>query len=256
MAESMTSKLTRVGVQGDPCENIHHRRGSAPRVSRISQGSMTFPTLLDILRPSASTMCPRHSTLRYGRGSPHQGVDGQQGVEPAPGLVDGLADEVGRVDEALGRVLGHRVAPLGRGHRARVEPGVDDRLHPTHLPAAVPALRAGQGDLVDGRTVGIDSGHVPAGQLRTARPAIRRSGDGPRRSARRAAGCPRSGHGTGPSPRCWPATPPSGRPGCARGAIRWSGSGPPARPCAPRSGCTSWACPSRSSAVPHRQQCG
>ena len=64
MEASMTSKLTRVGVHGEPCENIHHRRGSAPRVERISHGSMTLPTLLDILRPSASTMCPRQSTLR------------------------------------------------------------------------------------------------------------------------------------------------------------------------------------------------
>ncbi len=64
MEASMTSKLTRVGVQGEPWENIHHRRGSAPRVERISQGSMTFPTDLDILRPSASTMWPRHRTFR------------------------------------------------------------------------------------------------------------------------------------------------------------------------------------------------
>ena len=61
---SMASKLTRVGVHGEPWENIHHRSGSAPRVARISHGSMTLPTLLDILRPSASTMWPRHSTLR------------------------------------------------------------------------------------------------------------------------------------------------------------------------------------------------
>ena len=64
MEVSMTSKLTRVGVHGDPCENIHQRSGSAPRVVRISHGSITLPTLLDILRPSASTMCPRQSTLR------------------------------------------------------------------------------------------------------------------------------------------------------------------------------------------------
>jgi hypothetical protein len=64
MAASMASKLTRVGVHGDPCENIHHRSGSAPRVSRISQGSVTLPRLLDIFRPSASTRWPRHSTFR------------------------------------------------------------------------------------------------------------------------------------------------------------------------------------------------
>ena len=32
----------------------------------LSLTSMTLPTLLDILRPSASTMCPRQRTLRYG----------------------------------------------------------------------------------------------------------------------------------------------------------------------------------------------
>ncbi len=64
MAASITSKLTRVGVHGEPWLNIHHRSGSAPRVSRISHGSITFPTDLDIFRPSASTMWPRQSTLR------------------------------------------------------------------------------------------------------------------------------------------------------------------------------------------------
>ena len=56
MAVSMASRLARVGVQGEPWLNIHQRSASAPRVSRIAQGSMAFPRDLDILRPSASTM--------------------------------------------------------------------------------------------------------------------------------------------------------------------------------------------------------
>ena len=53
---SMEAKLTRVGVHGDPWVNIHQRRGSAPRELMISHGSITLPSDLDILRPSASTM--------------------------------------------------------------------------------------------------------------------------------------------------------------------------------------------------------
>ena len=66
MAVSMAPSVARVGVQGDPCENIHQRMASAPRVSRIDQGSMMLPSDLDILRPSASTMWPRQTTWRYG----------------------------------------------------------------------------------------------------------------------------------------------------------------------------------------------
>ncbi len=71
---------------------------------------------------------------------------GQQRVEPAAGLVLGLADVVGR--EALGKLLLvlERVVELRERHRAAVVPGVDHRLDPAHLAAA--AL-AGKGDLVD-----------------------------------------------------------------------------------------------------------
>ena len=66
MAVSMAPSVARVAVHGDPCENIHQRMASAPRVSRIDQGSMMLPSDLDILRPSASTMWPRQTTWRYG----------------------------------------------------------------------------------------------------------------------------------------------------------------------------------------------
>ena len=62
-------------------------------------------------------------------------ADRQQAVEPAAGLVEGLADEVG--GELLLKVLGVlvRVAPLGEGHRAAVVPAVDDLRHALHLRA-------------------------------------------------------------------------------------------------------------------------
>ena len=63
---SIASRLVRVAVQGEPWWNIHQRIGSAPRVSRMAHGSITFPTLLDIFFPSASTMWPRDITVRYG----------------------------------------------------------------------------------------------------------------------------------------------------------------------------------------------
>ena len=55
-----------MGVHGEPWLNIHHRIGSAPRVLSTSQGSNTLPSDLEALRPWASTMCPRHTTWRYG----------------------------------------------------------------------------------------------------------------------------------------------------------------------------------------------
>ena len=91
-----------------------------------------------------------------------QRAHGQQRVEPAAGLVDGLGDEVGREGlleggPAVGRV---RVAPLGERHRPRVEPGVE---HVGDPPGLLPAVRAGEGDLVHERPVGVEAGQVAAG---------------------------------------------------------------------------------------------
>ena len=108
-------------------------------------------------------MAEAHDVLVRG-GVEDQGVDRQQGVEPAAGLVDGLGDEVGREAERLGRARHVRVAHLGRRHGARVEPGVDHRLDAVGQ-RAVGALRAGEGDLVDGRAVGVDVVDVTTAQL-------------------------------------------------------------------------------------------
>ena len=96
----MASKLTRVGVHGDPCENIHHRSGSAPRVVEDLPRVDDVAHALGHLAAVGVDDVPEAQHVAVGGGPPHQRVDGQQRVEPAPGLVDGLADEVGREDEA------------------------------------------------------------------------------------------------------------------------------------------------------------
>ncbi len=94
-------------------------------------------------------------------GVEEQGRLGEQGVEPAAGLVDRLADVVG--GEALREQLLvlERVVELGEGHRAAVVPGVDHRLDPAHLS---PALGAVEDDLVDVGAVQV-LGNLAAGAL-------------------------------------------------------------------------------------------
>ena len=92
-----------------------------------------------------------------GRAIEEQHADGQQRVEPAARLVERLADEV-RVAarlEAL-QVLERRVV-LREGHRARVEPDVDDLGHALHARAAV---RAREADLVDEGPVRVLQAHA------------------------------------------------------------------------------------------------
>ena len=105
----------------------------------------------------------------------HDRVDGQQRVEPAPGLVDRLRDEVGREREGLRRPLDMGIADLGRRHGARVEPGVDHRLDPAahrqlvdlvDRPDVAGTRPAGERHLVNGRPVRVDPRHVPPAQVR------------------------------------------------------------------------------------------
>ena len=67
-----------------------------------------------------------------GRSPAHKHRDDQQAVEPTARLVDALADEV-RGDLILEKffVL-EGPMPLGEGHGARIEPGVDDLGHALH----------------------------------------------------------------------------------------------------------------------------
>ena len=89
---------------------------------------MTLPSDLLIFLPSASRMCPRTRQFLYEALAEKHRRDGEQRVEPAPRLVDGLADEVrGELPpEPLLAGLALRVAPLGEGHAPRVEPRVED----------------------------------------------------------------------------------------------------------------------------------
>jgi hypothetical protein len=61
---SSASGDRRRDAQGDPEASMNQRSGSAPYRSSRSNGSRTLPRLLDIFRPSRSTISPRHTTLR------------------------------------------------------------------------------------------------------------------------------------------------------------------------------------------------
>ncbi len=81
----------------------------------------------------------------------HRG-DGQQGIEPAPRLVDGLADKVGRKITIEFGFAAHRPAPLGVRHRPGIKPAVDHLRHAAHGFAA-PGVR--KDDLINVRTMQI-----------------------------------------------------------------------------------------------------
>ncbi len=81
------------------------------------------------------------------------GGDGQQGIEPAAGLIHGLADEVGRVAPLEQLFIFKRIVPLGKGHGAAVEPAVDHRALALHLAAA---FGAGEGNGIEERLVQLD----------------------------------------------------------------------------------------------------
>ena len=92
------------GVHGWPAEKKYQRRASAPWVSKTCHGSTTLPLRLRHLLARRRRRCrPRHTTLRYGVVAEHERVDREQRVEPAAGLVDGLADEVGGEAPAVER---------------------------------------------------------------------------------------------------------------------------------------------------------
>ncbi len=96
--------------------------------------------------------------------SKQQGADGVQRVEPAAGLVDRLADEIRRELCSEGLLVFEGIVPLGHGHRARVEPDIDQLGDALHL-ARLAALRAGKLDLVDIRPVQVQARKVTPGQL-------------------------------------------------------------------------------------------
>ena len=70
--------------------------------------------------------------VAVGRAVEQQAAENVQGVEPAPGLVDRLGDEVRGEAGAECLAVLERVVVLREGHRAGVEPGVDHELDASH----------------------------------------------------------------------------------------------------------------------------
>ena len=91
-----------------------------------------------------------------------QSGDGQQGIEPASGLVHRFGDKVcGEL--LLEQLLVFKgVVMLGKGHGAGVKPAVDHLGHPVHLLAAV---RAGDGDRIHIGAVELDVLRAVGGHL-------------------------------------------------------------------------------------------
>ncbi len=106
-----------------------------------------------------------------GRPVEEEGAHRVEGVEPAAGLVHGLADVV-RLLVALPLLLMlEGVVPLGHRHGAAVEPDIADLLDPAHGAA----VRRGPGDLVHVGAVQLQLAQILAGlllQLRDAADAL------------------------------------------------------------------------------------
>ena len=156
------------GSRAGPEEKKYQRRASAPRESKMSNGAMTLPRGLGHLLAVLVDDEGQADHVAVRGGAEDERVDRQQRVEPAAGLVDGLADEVGR--EGGGRrrsvgAVGERVVVLGRGHGPRVEPGVEHRGHPGHRCRRTVG-GAGEGDVVDVGPVQVELGEVAPGELR------------------------------------------------------------------------------------------
>ena len=115
----MLSSDTRLGIHGELADTKFQRSASAPRSwstrPRVRDVAAALRHLLAVLvqeQREADDVAVR-------RAVEHERVDREQGVEPAAGLVDRLADEVGG-EAALERVLVlERVVQRRGGHRAR-----------------------------------------------------------------------------------------------------------------------------------------
>ncbi len=93
----------------------------------------------------------------------HQRPDGHQRVEPAAGLVDGLADVLRRVLALELFAVAVWRAPLGERHRSAVVPDVD---HFRNASGNGRTGRAGDRHVVDERPVRVECGQVTPGQGR------------------------------------------------------------------------------------------
>ena len=101
VASSMPSTYTRLGVHGEPDENMYQRSASAPRSASTGTGSITLPRDFDIFCAVLVDDVREAHDVAVRRLVEHERVHREQRVEPAARLVDRLADEVG--GEAVAR---------------------------------------------------------------------------------------------------------------------------------------------------------
>ena len=185
------------------------RRRRGGRRSR--HGSMTLPRgLRHLLAVGVDDEAEAHH-VAVGRRVEHQRVDGEQRVEPAARLVDGLADEVGRERRVEG--LGARRRGSGAGPTASSPSRTRRRARARSRRASAPQPRAGTGSVTSstyGRWRSRSARSRPARSASSATDPMHVScplGAAPDR----AAACPSSGRARAPSRRCPPATCRTGR---------------------------------------------
>ena len=182
---------TRRAAHGDPPAAMNQRTASAPCSSISGIGSRMLPRCLDILRPSSARMWPEAQHVAVRRLVEDQRADGHQRVEPAAGLVDRLADEVGRVGllEHLAPSPRRAGSPTARtaSSRSRTSASITSGTRRASLRRSV-----GQGkhDVVDVGPVRVEARTGRRRSARRARPASRRRSGGPRAQRQIGSGVP------------------------------------------------------------------
>ena len=104
----------------------------------------------------------QHQAVLEGALAKQLGGDGQQGIEPAAGLVDGFADEVGGETLLELFFVLKGIMPLGEGHGAAVVPAVDDFLGAVH---GLAAMGAPEDHFVDVGTMQLRQIHFADGHI-------------------------------------------------------------------------------------------
>ncbi len=156
----------RLAHQGDREAPVVFRRGRGVQIPAQRVGSVGVEDVpgVDHVSPTLGHLVavlvqdqPVADHRLVGDGVEEHHPDLVQGVEPASGLVQALADEVGRERGFEDLAVLEGIVELGEGHRTRIVPAVDHVADPPHLRRAPGTL---EDHLVHEGTMGIEPGRV------------------------------------------------------------------------------------------------
>ena len=103
------------------------------RVERVNGVALGLRHLLSVLILNVA----ENKNVFIGRSVEQQGRNGEQRIEPASRLIDSLGNKLRRELLLEQVVIFKRIVVLREGHRAGVEPAVDNFGHAVHLAAAL-----------------------------------------------------------------------------------------------------------------------